>query len=185
MNDVTAMDLYRLKLATKSLGKQDASLAGKLANELYYYGDAVKILEGAGITGPDLNAARNGAAREQGSLNAEMAAARKGSGQDAIRVAEALYGYGRYADAEQLAREAMSKGLVGKGKCRAHCDAAEAPLLIGISQAMQGRYADALASFNSVKGSDADAKTAHLWAMYAQIHQGGTQPAAAAQPAGH
>jgi len=183
MNDVTAMDLYRLKFATKALGKQDASLAGKLANELYYYGDGVKIMEAAGITGPDMNAARNGAAREQGSLNAEIAAAHKGSGQEAIRVAEALYGYGRYADAEQLAREALSKGLAGKGKCRSHCDPAEALLLIGMSQAMQGRYADALASFNSVKGSEADLKTAHLWAMYAQIHQGGAQPAAAPAPA--
>jgi len=178
MNDVTAMDLYRLKFVTRSLRKDDSSLAGKLANELYFYGDAVQILEGAGITGADLNAARTGAARERGSLNVEVGAAQKGSGQDAIRVAEALYGYGRYAEAESLARAAMSKGLAVKGKCRSHCDPAEAALLIGMSQAAQGKNADAVATFNSVKGSDADMKTAHLWSMYAQLKGGGTAPAA-------
>ncbi|HEY1961710.1 MAG TPA: hypothetical protein VGG69_04770 [Rhizomicrobium sp.] len=177
-NDINAMDLYRLKFVTNSLRRDDAALAGKLANELYYYGDAERILQSQGITGPDLNTARSGAAKEQGSLNAEIAAARKGSGQDAIRVAEALYGYGRYADAEDLARAAMAKGLGGK-KCRGHCDPAEATLLVGMAQVAQGKNAEAIATLNAVTGSEANRKTGHLWAIYAQIKQGGAQPAAA------
>jgi tetratricopeptide (TPR) repeat protein len=181
-NDATAMDLYRLKFATNSLRKDDAALAGKLANELYYYGDAERILQSQGIGGPDLSQARSGAAKEQGSLNAEIAAGRKGSGQDAIRVGEALYGYGRYAEAEELGRAAMAKGLGGK-KCRGHCDPATAATLVGMAQVAQGKNAEAIATLNAVTGSEADRKTAHLWAMYAQLKQGGAPPAAAPAPA--
>jgi hypothetical protein len=182
-NDVTAMDLYRLKFVTNSLRRDDGALAGKLANELYYYGDAQRILQAQGISGPDLNTARSGAAKEQGSLNAEIAAGRKGSGQDAIRVAEALYGYGRYAEAEELARAAMAKGLGGGKKCRGHCDPAQAALLVGMAQVAQGKNAEAIATLNAVSGTEADRKTAHLWAMYAQLKGGGAQPAAAPAPA--
>jgi hypothetical protein len=176
MNDVLAMDLYRLKYLTRSMKGDDAGLAGKLAIQLYYPGDAQTILQSAGIGGKDLATARAAAAKEQGSLNAEIAAAKRGSGQDAVKVGEALYGYGRFAEAEQLARLAMSKGL---GKCKGRCDAAEAPILLGMALVGQGKYADAVTVFNGVNGSQAATKTAHLWSIYAQSKSRGAAPAAA------
>ncbi|MBV9571504.1 MAG: hypothetical protein JO056_09720 [Alphaproteobacteria bacterium] len=171
MNDVLAMDLYRLMFITKSLGANEAGLAGKLANQLRYYGDAVAILEGAGIKGADLNTARSNAAKEQGSISAEISAASKSSGQVALGIAEALYGYGRFADAEQLAR-----GAAAKGKLKTP---GEAELLVGMSQVRQGKNAEAVQTFSSVPGNAAVQKVAHLWSMYAQIKQGGASPAAA------
>lgn len=172
MNDILAMDLYRLKYLTHSMKKEDASLAGKLANQLYYPGDAVTILESAGLSGPDLTKARAAAAKEKGALSAEIAAAKRGTAQDAIKVGEALYGYGQYAQAEELARAAIAKGP-GKGKCASRCDPAEAPLLLGMSLVGQGKYGEAVTAFNGVTGSAAATKTARLWSIYAQSKQRG------------
>lgn len=175
MNDAVAMDLYRLEYLTHSLKPENARLAGKLALQLRDYGDAETILESAG-GGADLNTARSNAAREKGSINAEIAAAAKSSGAVAVGVAEALYGYGRYADAERIAQEAAAKG---GGKYPG-----QAQLLVGIAQAAQGKYAQAAQTFSGISGSPAVSKTAKLWAIYAQSKAGGAAAAAPA-PAPH
>lgn len=174
MNDVTAMDLYRLMLVTKSFSANEASLAGKLANQLRYYGDAVAILEAAGVHGADLNVARSNAAKEQGLLNTEISAARKSGGSAALNVAEALYGYGRYADAEALARAAGARAGKNPG---------EAEMVVGMAQVKQGKFAEAATTFRAVSGSPAMVKAAHLWGIFARQQAGGGQAAAPA-PAG-
>jgi hypothetical protein len=173
MNDVIAMNLYRLMLVTKSFNANEASLAGKLANQLRYYGDAVAILESAGVHGADLNAAHSNAAKEQGSLNAEMSAGRKSGGQAALNVAEALYGYGRFADAEALGRQA-GKGGKNPG---------EGDMVVGMAQVRQGKFADAATTFQSVSGNPAMMKAAHLWGIFARQQGGGGQTAPAQAPA--
>jgi tetratricopeptide (TPR) repeat protein len=178
MNDVVAMDLYRLMLVTKSFNANEAGLAGKLANQLRYYGDAVAILESGGVRGADLNTARSNAAKEQGLLNTEISAARKSGGTAAVNVAEALYGYGRFADAEALARQA---GKAGKNP-------GEAEMLVGMAQVRQGKFAEAAATFQSVSGNAAMMKAAHLWGIYAHQQAGGgaaAAPAPAATPPAH
>jgi len=163
MNDAIAMDLYRLEHVTNSLKPDGAALAGKLALQLRYYGDAVSILQSAGVGGADLATARSSSAKEQGSLNAEIAAANKSGGAVALNVAEGLYGYGRYADAERLAGEAAQKG---GGKYPG-----EAQLLVGMAQVAQAKYAQAVQTFNAISGTPAVSKTAKLWAIYAQTKQ--------------
>jgi tetratricopeptide (TPR) repeat protein len=174
MNDVIAMDLYRLMLVTKSFNGSEAGLAGRLANQLRYYGDAVAILESAGVHGADLNVARSNAAKEQGLLNTEISAARKGGGQTALNVAEALYGYGRYADAEALARQA---GKAGKNP-------GEGEMVVGMALVRQGKFADAAQAFQSVSGNAAMLKAAHLWGIYARQQAGGGQTSPVPAPAG-
>jgi len=165
MNDVFAMDLYRLKQVTHSLKTADATIVGPLANQLRYYGDAVAILQSTGGGGAALSSARANAAKEQGSINAEISAAGKGNATAALNVAEALYGYGRFADAEQLARAAAAKG---GGKYPG-----QAQILVGMSLVGQGKYADAVQAFNAVNGGPAASKTAKLWSIYAQHQAGG------------
>ena len=165
MNDVFAMDLYRLKYVTHALKPADAAIVGPLANQLRYFGDAVTILQSTGGGGAVLNTARTNAAKEQGSLNAEIAAANKGSATTALNVAEGLYGYGRYADAEQLARAAAAKG---GGKYPG-----QAQILVGMALVGQGKYADAVQAFGAVSGGPVAAKTAKLWSIYAQHQSGG------------
>lgn len=178
MNDVTAMDLYRLMLVTHSFNPNDAKLAGKLANQLRFYGDAVAVLESQNAGGPDLSSAKANSAKEQRSLDAEIAAARKGGGTAALNVAEALYGYGRYADAEQLARQAGPRAGKNPG---------QASMIVGMSLVRQGKFADAAQAFQAVSGSPAMLKAAHLWGIYARQQAGGGKaaaPAPAQPPAG-
>lgn len=172
MNDVYAMDLYRLKFVTKSLKGDDASLAGRLANTLGYFGDAVAIMQAGGVSNADLAKARSNAARDQASMTSQIASGKSASGEVAVKVGEGLYGYGRFAEAEDLARAAMSKGHTK--------NPAEAPLLVGMAQVGEGKYADAVASFKGVSGNTAATKTAQLWAIYAQHMAGGAAPAPAA-----
>src|SRR5581483_6847769 len=130
MNDVIAMDLYRLKYVTHSLHGDDASLAGRLANQLGYFGDAEKIMEAGGVGGAQLSQAKAGAARDQASLSSQIAEGKRSSGEVAVKVAEGLYGYGRYAEAEEIARSAMGKAMKVPS---------EAALLVGMSQVAQGK----------------------------------------------
>src|SRR6185437_8836451 len=159
MDDVIAMDLYRLMLVTKAFNANEAKLAGRLANSLHYYGDTVAILESAGVTGADLSAAKSNAAKEQGLIATEISAARKSGGQTALSVAEGLYGYGRYAEAEELARLAGAK---------ARKDPGEAQMVVGMAQVRQGKFAEAAQTFQSVSGNGAMMKTAHLWGIFAR-----------------
>jgi len=175
MDSVFAMDLYRLKYITHALKPADAQIIGGLTDQLRYYGDGVAMLENLGSNGKDLQSARAGAAKEKGSLEAELAAARKSGGATALSVGEAFYGYGRYAEAEELGRAAAAKG--------GSKHPGQAQLLIGMAQVAQGKNADAVQTFNSVSGSPGATKAAHLWSLYAQ-HQAGGAPAAAA-PATH
>ncbi len=172
MDDVIAMDLYRLMLVTRAFNASEAKLAGRLANSLHYYGDAAAILESAGVGGGDLSMAKSNSAKEQGLIATEIAAGRKGGGQTALNVAEALYGYGRYADAEELARLAGAK---------ARKDPGEAQMVAGMSQVRLGKFAEAAQTFQSVSGNAAMMKAAHLWGIYARQQAGGS---AAAAPAG-
>jgi tetratricopeptide (TPR) repeat protein len=176
MDDVIAMDLYRLMLVTKAFNASEAKLAGRLANSLHYYGDTVAILESAGVTGADLNAAKNSAAKEQGLIATEISAARKSGGQTALSVAEGLYGYGRYAEAEELARLAGAK---------ARKDPGEAEMVVGMAQVRQGKFAEAAQSLQSVSGNAAMMKTAHLWGIYARQQAGGSAAAAPAATPPH
>lgn len=174
MNDIIAMNLYRLMLVTRSFNVSEAKLAGRLANSVHYYGDAVAILESAGASGPDLSTAKSSSAKEQGLIATEVSAARKSGGQTALSVAEGLYGYGRYAEAEELARLAGAKAGKNPG---------EAQMVVGMAQVRQGKNPEAAQTFQSVSGNAATMKAAHLWGIYARQQAGGGQAAAPA-PAG-
>ena len=83
------------------------------------------------------------------------------NGELDVKLAETLYGYGRYADAVTAARRGLGKG-------GAKTDANEANMVIGMSLAMQGNNTDALAAFDSIKnGSPSVMRAQHLWSLYA------------------
>ena len=87
-------------------------------------------------------------------------------------MAEALYGYGRYADAGQLAQQAGAKAGKNPG---------ESQMLVGMALVRQGKFGDAARAFQAVSGNAAMMKAAHLWGIYARQQAGG---GAAAAPAG-
>ncbi|HEY3778856.1 MAG TPA: hypothetical protein VGL35_12440 [Rhizomicrobium sp.] len=182
MGNAQAMYLYRLLQVTGAMTGQDYKEAASDASVLGYPTEAVHVLEqgissakiSSGDVGAVLSKARRDAAADERSLPQIAAAAeRSRSGEQDVKLGEDYWGYGRYADAEAAGRRAVSKGGLKTPW--------EGPLLIGAAEVAQRKYPDAIQTLSQVSGNEAAARTAHLWALYAQSKQG---PARAAAPAG-
>jgi len=120
----------------------------------------------SGQVGKAYATARNNAAQDAGVLSAAASAASKSKrGEDALRVGEDYWGYGRYADAETMARAALAKGVKDTG---------EANMLLGASLVAQGKTAEAQTTFAKVSGNAVRSRAAHLWSLYAQVKAKGT-----------
>ena len=118
-------------------------------------------LTNSGKTATQIAEARARAARDRATLASfEAAAAKSPNGELDVKLAETLYGYGRYADAITAARRGLGKG-------GAKTDSNEANMVIGMALTMQGNSVDALAAFGNVKnGSSAVMKAQHLWSLF-------------------
>jgi len=152
-SDIDHLDILRLGVAAgASLDSSDYDLMAQIAVHRGFFGDAAM----AANHGGKAPGAAAKAAADQKSLPSLITAAK---GQDVMHnmvLAEDVYGYGRYAEAEQLARQAQEKGA-----------ASEATMLIGMSLAGQGKYSDAATTFKSVSGGTLTMKAAELWQAYA------------------
>ena len=152
---IDALNLLRLGVVTgAALDASDYTLMGSVASHAGFFGDA----EVAARHGGKVPGAAAKAAADQKELPGLIAAAKSQDSRHNIVLAEDVYGYSRYTDAEALAKRALSTGG----------PADEANMLIGMSLAGQGKYSDAVAAFAQVKGTPEGAKAAHLWTLYAQ-----------------
>lgn len=167
---IEALFLYRLRLATKATTSgPDYSLMASMATTLGYPTEALAALQAglaagkissSGKTGAQLADVRARAAKDRASIASfDSMATKSPNGELDVKLAETYYGFGRYADAEAAARRGLGKG-------GAKMDANEANMVLGQSLAMDGKNADALAAFNTVKGSATMVKAAHLWSLY-------------------
>jgi len=180
MNDNYFLDLLRLKVLSGAAGGEDYTQLGNATYLQGYPGEAVNVLQqgmasgkvSGGKASETLRKSRADEAQDERQLPSIAAsAARARGGQEAVKLAEAYWGYGRFADAEAAARQAIGKGGMK--------DAAEGPLLLGMSLVAQGKYDDGIQAFGQVGGNQAAQKTAHLWSLYAQAKKGPGTPAAA------
>jgi hypothetical protein len=180
--DADALNLYRLLFFAGAMqSADDYNYMGSLAEAQRDSTEAVKVFH-AGvsdgkISSADANAkmgkARSEAAADEGILSTVISAAQKSKrGEDAMQVAQDLWGYGRYADVESLVRDAQTKGGAK--------DPGEINVLLGMAQVAQGKYDAGLATLGQVSGSPGRMRTARLWSLYAQSKQQGT-----AAPAAH
>ncbi len=172
IKDLDALNLYRLKLAAKGASApDDYTVMAALALQNGYPVEAQSVLEAGiaagkvtntGKAGQQLADARARAAKDRATLSSfEAAAVKSPNGELDVKLAETLYGYGRYADAVTAARRGLGKG-------GAKTDANEANMVIGMSLAMQGNNTDALATFDNIKnGSPSVMRAQHLWSLYA------------------
>jgi hypothetical protein len=170
IRDIDAVMLGRLLfLCGATVSKEDADLVGQTTQKLALYGDAQQaVAHGATLT---LDPAR--IAADKASMGQQIAAGASQNGQYNVKVGEAAYSYGMYAEAEAAAKAGLAKG---------GADASEAQMLIGVSQVAQGKYADAIASFGQVQGgSAATPRIARLWTVYAQLKQNPAGPSTAAK----
>ncbi len=147
---------------------QDANLFGQTASHATFFGDALVAQQHGGSGFPDPTSR---AEADKKTIPQQIAAGQKQNGQYNVKLAEALYSYGMYPEAEAAARLAISKGGM--------TDSSEAPMVLGQSLVAQGKYADAVAAFGQVQGGGpATARITRLWTDYAKIKQ--NPPAATA-----
>jgi hypothetical protein len=176
-NDTTVTYLARLANVTGAKTVDaDVKLFGEAANRGGFLGDAQKAQEkGATIANLAANVAKDKAALPK----AEAEAAKAKDGNVSLALAQSFYGYGDFAKAEALARDAIAKGGI-----KAPNEANDAQMVLGQSLVAQGHYSDAIPVFAAVKsGNAAMNKAAFLWAGYAQqkLKQVSAPPAPAAR----
>lgn len=158
MRDVDYVYVGRLwPLTGAPMTAADASLFGSTASKLGLYGDAVNAVKEGGTVTPDPTPR---AEADKKTIPAQIAAGKaKEGGQYNVKLAQALYGYGMYAEAEAAARLAQTKGGA--------TDPTEAPMMIGMSQAAQNNYAGAAATFAGITAPNpASARVVRLWTAY-------------------
>jgi hypothetical protein len=170
-SDTDALNLLRLAVVTgASIDVADYNLMGDIAMRRAFYGDALTASRHGGkAPGADAKAAK-----DQKELPGLLASAPKQDAKYNFSFAEDLYGYGRFAEAEQLARTALAKGW----------PAADANMLIAMCLVGEGKYNDAVAAFKQVAGGPSAQRAAHLWSTYAQ-HKAAPPPAAPAAAPAH
>ena len=152
---------------------QDLTLFGSTADHLAFYGDAQQASQHGG-TGFADNGARADADKK--TMPQQIAGEAKGNGQYSAVLAEALYSYGMFPEAEAAAKVAISKGGA--------TDSTEAPMVLGQALAAQGKYDDAIAAFGQVQGGGpATARITRLWVDYCNIKKNPPAATAAAAPA--
>jgi len=187
LTDMDALYLYRLRVVTNATTSvDDYAIMANITTKAGYPGETVAFLQhgmSQGVVkagdkaGAQLSTAQTKATADKASLPAfaKQAEARK-TGDFDVKLAEAYYGYGRYAEAAEAASRAMTKGGVK--------DPNEAPMVLGMSLSAQGKNAEAADAFSKASGP-VGGKIAHLWTLYTQ-RKGTTAAAApAAPPATH
>jgi tetratricopeptide (TPR) repeat protein len=176
LRDVDGVWLGRLMfLSGATVSPQDATMIGQTASHLTFFGDAQQAQQKGGTGFPDANAA---AAKDKASMTAQIAVGQgpKGTGTYNAKLAEALYGYGMYPEAEAAARLAIQKGGMA--------DTSEAPMVLGQTLVAEGKYDDAIAAFGQVTGGGpATPRVTRLWTEYANIKKNPPGTATAAAPA--
>ncbi len=172
IRDIDALFIYRLRFMAGGMQvSDDYTIMANIALQLGYPEEAKEVLEqgvnsgkisaGHGTAGGLLAQARAGAADDERSLGSIAAAAeRSKSGEQDVKLAEDYWGYGRYADAEAAARRAIEKGGLK--------DPSEGNLILGVSLVAQAKNIDAEKPLEMVDGSQARAKAAHLWDLFAK-----------------
>jgi|SRR5665213_3053205 len=137
----------------------DAGTVGQIASQHGFFGDAVNAKAHGGQVDPD-PAPR--ADSDKKTMPDQIAHGQAQDGAYNAKLAEALYGYGMYREAEAAAKLAIQKG--------GNPDPSEAPMVLGQALAAEGKYDDAVVAFGQVAGGGpVTPRIARLWAAYAKI----------------
>jgi hypothetical protein len=173
IRDLDAIWLGRLLFTVGAkVTQDDANMVGAIAGHLTFFGDAVNAKSHGAVVDPDPGPRADA---DKKTIDQQIAAANAQNGTYSAKLSEALFSYGMYDKAEQIAQLSVSKG----GNAQ---DPSESQMVLAQAQALQGKYDDALASFGKVTGGGpATARVARLWTDYVNIKK--NPPAAPAAPA--
>jgi hypothetical protein len=169
IKDIEALHVYRLRLAAHANGQEDSyTIPAQIASTLHYPVEAEAFLN-AGIAAGKVDRGNpliktihaSAAADRQALAPLASLAAKAGTGELSLNLAETYYGYARYAEAEAAARAALQKGGPKVNVTEANMVLAEALLA-------EGKKADAITAFKGVSNpSPGFAKAQHIWLTYA------------------
>jgi TolA-binding protein len=164
LRDQDAIWLGRLSFVVGArVPPSNASTVGTIAGQHGFFGDAVNANAHGAQLDPD-PAARADADKK--TMPDQIAQQQAQNGAYNAKLAEALYGYGMYREAEAAARLAIQKG--------GNPDPSEAPMVLGQALTAQGKYDDAIAAFGQVGGGGpVTPRIARLWADHARIKKHG------------
>jgi TolA-binding protein len=160
LRDQDAIWLGRLMfLAGGTVSPDDASTVGTIASQHAFFGDAVNAKAHGAAVDPDPGPRAD---NDKKTIQQQIDAGPAQDGAYNAKLAEALYSYGMYPQAEAAAKAAMQKG--------GNPDASEPAMVLGQALTGEGKYDDAVAAFGQVAGGGpATPRIARLWADYAKI----------------
>jgi hypothetical protein len=164
MRDQDGIWLGRLLfLVGAKVPSSDASTVGEIAVQHGFFGDAVNAKAHGGQMDSDPTPRADS---DRKTMADQIAQQQTQDGAYNAKLAEALYGYGMYPQAEAAARLATQKGGIP--------DPSEAPMVLGQALTAEGKYDDAVAAFGQVKGGGpVTPRIARLWADYAKTKKRG------------
>jgi TolA-binding protein len=164
LRDQDAIWLGRLMYVVGArVSPANANTVGTIAGQHGFFGDAVTANAHGGQIDPDPSARADA---DKKTIPDQIAQQQTQDGAYNAKLAEALYGYGMYPQAEAAARLAIQKG--------GNPDPTEAPMVLGQALTAQGKYDEAAASFAQVSGGGpVTPRIARLWAGYARIKKRG------------
>ena len=137
----------------------DASTVGQIASQRGFFGDAVNAKAHGGQVDPDPTPRADS---DKQTMPEQIAQEQAQDGAYNAKLAEALYGYGMYPQAEAAARLAVQKG--------GNPDPSEAPMVLGQALTAESKYDDAVVAFGQVsRGGPVTPRIARLWAGFAKI----------------
>jgi tetratricopeptide (TPR) repeat protein len=177
LRDVDAVWLGRLLFLTGApVSQNTGNMIGSIAGHLTFFGDAVNAKAHGAVVDPDPGPRADA---DKKTIAEQIAAEDKQNGTYSAKLAEALYSYGMYPEAEAAAQKAITKG--------GNPDASEAPMVLGQALTAEGKLDDALAAFGQVTGGGpATGRITKLWVDYVTVkkHPPAAAPATA-QAAAH
>ena len=137
----------------------DASTVSQIASQHGFFGDAVNAKAHGGQVDPDPGPRADS---DKKTMADQIVQEQAQDGAYNAKLAEALYGYGMYREAEAAAKLAIQKG--------GNPDPSEAPMVLGQALAAEGKYEDAVVAFGQVRGGGpVTPRIARLWTDYAKI----------------
>jgi hypothetical protein len=173
LSDPQTLDIYRLKYLTGNLKGADEYfmlsqmlIAARVQNEaaaVVDKGVQAKLLVDARAQRL-AGLAKKNAADESANINKALATAKKGSGDDLVKVGEELSGMGRYADAVDAIKAGIAKGVKDS-------DNAQVRLAVALYGAKQKPAAVSALDKVIKSGKTPNGKMiAQMWSLYIRNH---------------
>jgi TolA-binding protein len=164
LRDQDAIWLGRLSFVVGApVPASNANTVGTVASQHGLFGDAVNANAHGGQVEPDPGPR---AESDKKTMPDQIAQAPTQDGAYNAKLAEALYGYGMYPQAEAAAKLAIQKG--------GNADASEPPMVLGQALAAEGKYDEAVTAFGQVQGGGpVTPRIARMWTAYAKIKKRG------------